>query len=349
MGPFYHPNGFIDLAVAEPLGSPNQQITLSGARMNGLVIDVQNGHVNRVNVGGRTYQEGVNYRVLNTLDGAQVIQFAPEIDQAVSGREFTSQLQLILRPGSISVGATNYLDDDAKIANHLLTFQANGDYIIQSVPPGENVRRGLSDEAREKQSSVTVHPNGNWLQRESYDGSLGAHEEARGSQYRYFREQVTQGIAYYNFYDQKDRTTTGHSHFLAEKTPQFNVAVVDYDTGQYFSSYRDEDRRNFMAMHNGQWGRVDFNRSFAGDSARFFPHINGKEQDNGITLDVETALQYERQALASFSQKLMAAGVTASPLQVNEITPDHSLPRSVAEALDVHDQRVDANKGSQRR
>lgn len=338
----FHKNGFIDLETHKPVGLYPQQVKITGHNIEGtlaVTFNPENGKkiVTMTDKAGN--KQAVPYQYQN-INGKHVFSMS-------SGGDNPQILHVSIGEQDITVDAQNFPDAQQEFGNHQLTFRADGGY---------SVRSNLQEDGRAKTIAV-VQADGRYIKRE--DMKLGGKiEESKGSEYGFYPSMEGR-ISYLNFFDQYDQTQQGSTLF-AKKVSPFNVAVVDTQTGQYFASERHQERRNFMAMHDGQWGRVDLiinnpNGGLASglglNSARFYPHDAAAQKElSPISISVDQALEYEKAALAQLSEQLHLSGIIASPLPVDEPTAHYGgLPKGVIDALDIKDTRVDGNRDGRRR
>lgn len=133
----FRQNGYIDLRTANPVGSPNQVLHLSGDGMASPVeITLENGRVSHVTVNGRE------------LDDSRYEIYSKDGSSTVVLREMN--MHVGIHPDKITVGATNRVNEKGEPTNYLFTFDESGNASWQSAasrqhPPSQPAVQQTAD------------------------------------------------------------------------------------------------------------------------------------------------------------------------------------------------------------
>ncbi len=302
----FHPNHYIDLRTSAPIGSANQTITLSGQAVHRMQIDMSDGQVTNLTVGGRQYTEGAQYRIMPLKGWDTLIQFRPEDDQTPSGEPYRSQMQIILKGDAIVVAASHYADYQGKLSNQIFSFHRDGSYTIEALPPGASIQQQMPRESRQHESVIAVSSDGRWSMQEH------GRQAASGERFAYAEPTPATGstsVTVHSMTDQQDKMAglsggiDGFAGYDRNDPGNYNAAVIKRDAnGQpldFFYTRRDESLQLFSVP--GGKVKIDCmspdthlgdESFFLESSAKFFPE-NGSSED----LDIQEALTLRSQTL----------------------------------------------------
>lgn len=299
----YDKNQLFDIEHSQPMGSDHQELHITGHYLNETVMVID----------GDSADIRVKLKDESNPRGFVVRKLVPERDftlsrDAAGNRTITftgageddANYAIHLNRDNISVDMQNYplpkvqAEQEPVYVDHKLVFHGNGSYEMHS---GSEPHGPMT-------SQSFVRADGHYVQ----FNQEGLVQRGGGSDFSYFPT-AEGGVSFRDYKDNHDASHQRRSHLGFERTSPFNAAIVDNDTGQYYAAERDQSQRNFMANHNGQWGRVEIIDNWGGDLARFYPHASGKE-GSAQSLDFKQALIYEQQAIAALAAALVNAGVT---------------------------------------